>query len=294
MTLNRMTPGMKAGISEYVKRAFLYRWNLLLFTGGVAAAALTPWPDALLPLLAAAEMAYLSGLVAIPKFRRAVDAEFHARMRRQQIATGAGSINAILVKLTPESRRRFDEVRGRCLEMRTIAEQVRGRGGSSKNEEDLSTPALDRLLWVFLRLLISREALQRFLACTNEGEIRARLAEAHSRLSAQGGADERIVRSLQDAVAAHRLRLENLERASRNIDFVNVELDRIEAKIHAITESSVNRQDPELMSSQIDSVAETMHSTERAISEMQAITGLIDEMQEPPSILEANLVRVKN
>ena len=55
-----------AGMVEYLKRAFLYRWNLLLFLGGAAAAALSPWPDALLPLLLAAEVAYLgsSGVAA--------------------------------------------------------------------------------------------------------------------------------------------------------------------------------------------------------------------------------------
>ena len=30
-----------AGMVEYLKRAFLYRWNLLLFFGGAAAAALS-------------------------------------------------------------------------------------------------------------------------------------------------------------------------------------------------------------------------------------------------------------
>ena len=59
-----------AGMVEYLKRAFLYRWNLLLFFGGAAAAALSPWPDALLPLLLAAEIAYLGSLVSRPKVSR--------------------------------------------------------------------------------------------------------------------------------------------------------------------------------------------------------------------------------
>jgi hypothetical protein len=35
-----------------------------------------------------------------------------------------------------------------------------------------------------------------------------------------------------------------------------------------------------------------MQSTEKAISELQHITGLVDEMQEPPPILESDLGRV--
>jgi hypothetical protein len=54
----------------------------------------------------------------------------------------------------------------------------------------------------------------------------------------------------------------------------------------------VNRQDPDFLSGQIDSVSESMQVTEKAITEMQHITGLIDQMQEPPPILDADLQKV--
>jgi hypothetical protein len=283
-----------AGIKEYVKRAFLYRWNMLAFLGGVAGALLSPWPDALIPLVAAAEMTYLGGLIASSRFRKAIDADVYQESKQQRTEgrEGARPIQEIVANLKPESSRRFEKVRARCLEMRGIANQVRGRSGPGiQPSEDLSTPALDRLLWVFLRLLISYEALERFLERTDAVEIRTRLAEAKAKLE-QAGGDERIIRSLQDSVAAQQQRLDNYERAQKNTDFVRIELDRIEAKIHALTESSVNRQNPDLLSSQIDSVAESMQSTEKAISELQEITGLVDEMQEPPAILEADLGKV--
>ena len=59
-----------AGIKEYLKRAFLYRWNLLIFLGAIVAAVLTPWPGGVLPFVMAAETLYLAGLVSTPKFRR--------------------------------------------------------------------------------------------------------------------------------------------------------------------------------------------------------------------------------
>ena len=145
---------------------------------------------------------------------------------------------------------------------------------------------------MFLRLLVSQEALNRFLQRTDVEEIRRRLAEAKARLEKLQGGDERLMRSLTDSVAAQELRLQNYERAQNNSEFVRVELDRIEAKIQVLAESSVNRQDPDFLSRQIDSVTESMQSTEKAISELQQITGLVDEMQEPPAILEADLRRV--
>src|SRR5215211_7905872 len=68
----------EAGMKHYVREAFLFRWNLLLFAGGVAAAALTPLAPVLLPLVAAGELTYLTGLVSIPRFRAAIDAKAHA------------------------------------------------------------------------------------------------------------------------------------------------------------------------------------------------------------------------
>jgi hypothetical protein len=289
-----LLPGRSAGLMEYLKRAFLYRWNVLLFAGGMVGAALSPWPDATIPLVAAVEMAYLGGLVAFPRFRQAIDAQVYQQNRQQQSvrATGGTPLQDIIFKLGPESRRRFEQLRARCLEMRVIASEVRGRSGQPAPAEDMSTQALDRLLWVFLRLLISHEALSRFLQRANVTEIRARLAEAQSKLQQFGTGDERIAHSLQDSVAAQQQRLSNYERAEKNAEFVRFELDRIEAKIHVLTESAVNSQDPDFLTSQIDSITESMQTTDKAISELQHITGLVDEMQEPPAILEADTRKV--
>jgi hypothetical protein len=55
---------------------------------------------------------------------------------------------------------------------------------------------------------------------------------------------------------------------------------------------AVNRQDPDLISSQVDSAAESMRQTEKAVSELQHLTGLADELQDPPAILDADLRQV--
>src|SRR5438094_4846173 len=67
-----------AGMPDYLREAFFFRWNLLFFLGGAAAAALTPVAGVLLPLVAAGELTYLTGLVSIPRFRAAIDAKVHA------------------------------------------------------------------------------------------------------------------------------------------------------------------------------------------------------------------------
>jgi hypothetical protein len=282
---------------DYLKEAFLFRWNLLLFGGGVAAAVLTPLAPVLLPLVAAAEVTYLAGLVSIPRFRAAIDAKVHSK------TSGAGpaepapppvSLVTMLGSLPRESRVRFEQLHARCVEMRGIAAGVRGAAGDAGSAEEIRTPGLDRLLWLFLRLLLSRAALDRFLQTMNEQEISTRLTELRKNLAAaQGsGGDERVVRSLQDSIAMGELRLDNFQRARKNAEFVSLELDRIEGKIQALAETAVNRQDPDFLSSQVDSAAESMRQTEKAVSELQHLTGLADQLQEPPAILETDLREV--
>jgi len=121
-------------------------------------------------------------------------------------------------------------------------------------------------------------------------EISTRLEDVRKSLTAaQAGGDERVVRSLQDSIAMGELRLDNFGRAKKNAEFVTVELDRIEGKIQALAEMAVNRQDPDFLSSQVDSAAESMRQTEKAVSELQHLTGLGEQLEEPPAILESDL-----
>jgi len=289
----------EAGMSDYLKEAFLFRWNLLFLLGGTAAAAMTPLAPVLLPLVAAGELTYLTGLVSIPRFRAAIDAKVHAAGK----AVGPGppapppvSLVAMLAGLPGDARARFERLHGRCVEMRGIAAGVRGAAGDqAASGEEIRTPGLDRLLWLFLRLLLSKAALDRFLQTMNEQEIIARLAELRKKLeSAKGGdeRDDRIGRSLQDSMASAELRLDNYGRAKKNAEFVSIELDRLEGKIQALAEMAVNRQDPDFLSSQVDSAADSMRQTEKAVSELQHLTGLADQLEEPPAILESDLRQV--
>src|SRR5262249_58162604 len=82
---------------------------------------------------------------------------------------------------------------------------------------------------------------------------------------------------------------ENEGRAKKNAEFVTLELDRLEGKIQALAEMAVNRQDPDFLSSQVDAAAESMHQTEKAVTELQHLTGLGEQLEEAPAILESNL-----
>lgn len=287
----------KAGWWRYVKEAFTYKWNLLIFGGAAAAALLSPSPDIVLPLVAAAEIAYLGGLTTLPRFQAAIDAR--ARSEERGLSTGSAppsqdrqkKLADVLGSLEPERRNRFLRVRARCVEMQRIANAVRGdTRDESGAAAELRAPALDRLLWVFLRLLLSQQALTRFLRAADGDAIKQQLDDLIAKQrAAEAKKDERILRSITDSVATASLRLENYEKAKSNAEFVGVELDRIENKIQALTEMAISHQDPNELSIQVDAVAEGMSQTEQTIRDLQSITGLGSDSSEAPSILNAEV-----
>ena len=120
--IGRRTPQQGAGLTDYLKEAFFFRWNLLLLPGrGGRRGADAACPTVLLPLVAAGELTYLAGLISIPRFRAAIDAKVHAaRGDAPQLAAprAAPSLVAMLAGLPAEARRRFERLHARCVEMR--------------------------------------------------------------------------------------------------------------------------------------------------------------------------------
>jgi len=284
------------GLRDYVKHAFLYPWNLLFFLGGAALAAMSPRPDAFFPIIGALELAYLTGLSSIPRFRTAIDAKIAAKARQGRATSGATSssqqsLERILESLPAPALRRFLLLRQRCFEMRSIASGVRGQADLGPDSaESIRTPALDRLLYLFLRLLVSQNGLDRFLRSTSEKDLEAKLADMRTRFeAAKTAGDERVKNSLQDSVADAELRLENYRKAAKDAEFVAIELDRIETKIQALIEMGVSRQDPDYLSHQVTAAAESMQHTEAAVNQLQHLTGLADQIEEPPAILESTI-----
>jgi len=248
---------------------------------------LSPWPDVFLPMVAAGEMVYLAGLVSLPRFRTAVDAE-KADQRRQGADVARAPVRQvleILAGLPKEAQQRFGALRSRCLEMRAIAEGHRASDDTAT--QDLWTPALDRLLYGFLRLQGQQARLRRFLRSTSEEQLKHGAEDLKARLAtAKTADDQRMVRSLEESVAIAEQRLDNYRKANKNAEFADLELDRVEAKIQALIEMAANRQDPNLLSSQVDAAAESMNHTEATLNQLQQISGVTEVLDSVPPILD--------
>ena len=128
----------------------------------------------------------------------------------------------------------------------------------------------------------------------NEQEITTRLAELRKNLAAAQSRAATSASSDRCRTASRWASCGSTTTAARRRtpSSSSIELDRIEGKIQALAEMAVNRQDPDFLSSQVDSAAESMRQTEKAVSELQHLTGLADQLEEPPAILETDLRQV--
>lgn len=281
---------------RYIKEAFSNRWNLLALMGGVGFALLSGHADVALPLVLAAEAGYLTMLGGHPKFQKYVDAKEAKDKRQGQQQRGRVAARKLLRSLPRPLRDRYDRLRERCVELQHIASDLK-QARFEDNDlslESLQVAGLDRLLWVYMKLLFTYHSLHKFLDRTSLPRIQNDVDRIKNRLQAIDAEDhsphaQKLRRTLEDNLATSQSRITNYERARANSEFVELEIDRLENKIKSLAEVAVNRQEPDYISGQVDQVAKSMMDTERTMNELQVFTGLGQLDDEVPELLRASV-----
>lgn len=284
---------------KYLKSAFLNRWNLLVFLGASAFAFMSGSPDVLFPLVLAGEVGYLGLLAAHPRFQAYVNAQEAKTLRSQDVPNTDQMLRSILQSLPARSIDRFETLRSRCLELRQIAMALKDPStvGSSVLEQS-QLAGLDRLLWIYLRMLYTHYSLERFLQKTSEAQIQDDIEGLEDRLKDTAElADEvhrqRVTKALQDNLQTCRDRLANFQKARANHELMQLEIDRLENKIRSLSELAVNRQEPDFITGQVDQVATSMLQTEQTMNELQFATGLSAIEEATPELLRPPPVPVR-
>ena len=276
---------MFSRVGAYLKTAFITKWNLLFVGGGVAAAFNSGFPGIVLPLVLAGEIYYLASMLANERFRSAVEAQ-DAKSRRAAEAAGAReAYERIRKNLPPALLKRFDQLRDHCLKLVELGGSMRGPDGSGPDKTALES--LDRLLWGYLRMIWGASTLSDFLDHTDDGAIRARIADLERRLAKlskddPGSAQMRA--ALEDHLKTSQERLDNIDEARRKLDLVAAEIERLEAKIAALAESSVAKRDVTDIAQRVDEVAEGMRKTDETMRQLQ-LPPELEDLDEPPAML---------
>jgi hypothetical protein len=280
----------KLHFGDYLKEAFVNRWNLLLLGASVAGAMISGQPDIVLPLVGAAELAYLGVLASNKRFQWIVKARRAHAQKSSAEKERATRYRELYVGLTGDARRQFDQLKARCEVLQDLAAEPNVAAAEVATSRLIG---VNRLLWVYLKLLHTQQRLERFFDSTDESEI-LQLEESSQRhierLRSQESEDaiaEKKLASLEDTLQTARARRANLELARKNYEFVNVELKRIAAKLSGLAEMAVSHQDPSVITRNVDDVVESVEATEEAIGELQSFTGLTALDEGTPTILDA-------
>jgi hypothetical protein len=281
----------RPSFGRYFRAAVKNKWNLLLFGAGMAFAAISPFPDAILPILLGVEGLYAMGLASHPRFRAAVDAQLHKANRSATAVSSSQMFLKLLDRLDPRDRARFRQLVTHCEQMQDLASGV---GGGRTPADDMRQTALNKLLFFHLRLLITRDSLVTFLDQSNLMEIKDRQVRTERQLAtARANNDTRLAASLEDTVKDLNTRIANLEKAEKDAHFIEVELERIEGKAQALAESAIARQDPTELAAQVTAFTDTLKLSEDVEARMVSLQDLELSTTDAPMILNSAAVRVR-
>lgn len=283
------------GFGKYIAAAFKNRWNLLILGGAVVAALISGHADIALPLIAAAEIGYLGFLGTHPRFQYMLEANNTALLAAESETEMKARFVRLYEGLDQLSRTKFDELRTRCLVFASISQSNQAQNDRAVYDGivDAQRAGANKLLWVYIKLLHTKMALERFFWQIDANEIDRLERESRELLdrlqtTEVGGAmAEKKRRSIEDLLATVNARRANIAKARENYEFVSIELQRIEAKLSGIAELAVNRQNPDMLSHDVDEVARSVEATEEAIGELHSLTGLAlsDDIMTPEILM---------
>ena len=302
---------MRPSLWDYVREAFNAKpigmflppnWAML---AGFGLASGWYQEPGFLVLGAGVELGYLLLLGTNARFQRFVAGKL-----------GAGGSREVeqkwqrLVSSLPDlDKRRYAALAQRC---QAVLEQ-QFHGDTSAPGFASQSDSLGKLTWMYLRLLVTRQGIQRVL---REGAARApgdpppvpgtgappmsisglekRLAELKRRLDDPSLSDD-LRRSLEGQAALLEQRVARRSEADQKLAFLEAELTRIEEQVELIREQAVLSTDPDRLSQRIDEISATLGTTGEWIADQQKTIGAMDDLiAEPPPLSSQTRARQSN
>lgn len=280
---------MQAGIKDYIYEAFNARplgmlippnWIGLGFFGVLGFLFPGFWV-----LGAGLELGYLLMLSNNPRFQRVIKARILYRTQREQYS----KLQELVDQLDEDQQQRYYDLENRCrgiLGQFTIAND--SVAASAQGE------GLRRLLWIFLRLLLTRQMILRSLQESlghGSKSIDLRINELEGKINART-LGENLRKSFQSQVDILRQRKEKQQEAREKLVFLEAELVRIQEQVELLREQTVISTGTDVVSNRIDTIAETLGDTTRWIKEQQEIYGgVADLLEEPPPLTATPMER---
>jgi len=273
---------VKAGFWDYVKGAFNARPKGMFIPPnwiGVGALGLLGLINPGFWLLGAGlELGYLYVIGTNPRFQRTVEATMATGEQKQ----GQDRMEALVSDLATDDQRRYRSLERRC---HAIVEHLRKFDRSP--ELAAQGEGLGRLLYIYLRLLLTRQAINQVLSDAARADTEV-LDDRVQKLDKQikDEASEDLRKSLQSQLEILQQRQVGRKEAKEKLRFLDAELTRIEEQAELLREQAVLATDPSAVSQRIDAISATLGGTTQWIKEQQQMYGKVDDLlAEPPPIV---------
>jgi hypothetical protein len=280
-----MRRDMKGSLWGYIKAAFNARplgmfvapnWIALLGIGLLGIQEPGVWL-----IGAGLELAYLYFLSTNRRFQNVVD----ATTLQKASAGSTEKLQAMIGALGEPDRQRYRLLERRCQAI--LEQQKTAATGDAFTDLQSQGEGLGKLLWIYLRLLNSRQAFARLLKDSGGdragGDPLERRAE-RLRLKLQ---DPRLSDDLRKSLTGQLEILQQRAKTQREADekltFLDAELSRVEQQVELIREQAVLSSDPAAVSSRIDQIAATLTGTSQWIRDQQQAYGQVADVLEEPS-----------
>jgi hypothetical protein len=273
---------------RYLKEAFLARpWGMWVppnLVGLGAFGMLGVLNPGFWVIGAGLELGYLLMLSTSKRFQRVVDAK--DSFAKQE--TSEAQVNRLVGKLNAADQGRYRALEKRCQD---VLENAKGHGPEHASVDvQAHAEGLGRLLFVYLKLLLTRSAILHVLEGSESGmgkTLDRKIADVTRQLNNAETAN--LKKSLTDQLEILEERKKRHAEAREKLTFIEAELTRIQEQVELIREGLVITSDPDSLSRRIDQIGDTLGSTSQWIRQQQELYGATEELlsDPPPVVLEA-------
>lgn len=232
------------------------------------------------------ELTYLQMLAANPRFQRYIRGKASMEKFLEEQADWQSRISRLIVQLSQEGKKRFDDLKKRCSE---VIDFYNIQLSLDPNIVLQHIKCLNNFLWIFLQLLVAKQAINKLIEGTLFSKFLSNLEGSIKELEDRINKVEslELKKSLEGKRDILKQRLQTLTEAKQKLAFIDAELDRIEQQVELIREQAALSKDAQGISMHIDSVSSSLSETSEWIKQQESLFGSIQKMTEtPPQILQ--------
>ncbi|MBV8629608.1 MAG: hypothetical protein JOZ83_01705 [Silvibacterium sp.] len=190
------------------------------------------------------EVALVSSLAFHPRFQKVVDAQAGTRLLQDNRAKR----DALVATLPQDLRDRLRALESTSARILSIYQTL----GVDAALLEGTQSSLDKLQWIYLKLLIARTHLTHELGADSEVSLQSRIQQIRQSIPAQTESSTALQRSQEATLAILERRLENLRNRDRILRENESDLSRIEAQVELMRENAAIEGKPASVETEIE------------------------------------------